>query len=806
MEMGFVRGERIKVIKNAPLRDPIEYSLMGYHVSLRRSEAELIEIGTQTGSHVNRIKNKTGENFITEKRLSLIRGNTINVAFVGNPNAGKTSLFNFASNSNEHTGNYSGVTIDSKTARLVQDGYIFNLTDLPGTYSVSAYSPEELFVRDFIIEKMPDVVVNVVDVSNLERNLYLTTQLIDMDIKVVMALNMYDEFEKRGDKLDNSLFGKLLGIPIVPTVGSKGKGIKELMQKVIEVYNDKDPDQRHIHINYSDEIEQSIKKLQLNIKIPENYALTDRISSRFISIKLLEHDRTIERYIKDIHNSSQIIESSEKERKRIDLLLGGDASSIITNEKYGFIAGALRETFQKSNQNPNETTEAIDSFLTNKLLGFPFFILFMWVMFSATFELGHYPQQWIETGVGYLGNWLSNTMTAGSLKDLLIDGIIGGVGGVIVFLPNILILFLFISIMEDSGYMARAVFIMDKLMHKIGLHGKSFIPLIMGFGCNVPAIMATRTIEDKNNKLLTMLINPFMSCSARLPVYLLLIGAIFPRHQGSLLFMLYFLGILLAICVALIFKRVFFRSDSAPFVMELPPYRMPTVRSTLKHMWFKGSQYLSKMGGVILIASVLLWALSYFPRNPDSNSQKYTKVPELSDKSILNQLNNNHTKNDENLAQSNSTADFELNQLENSYIGRMGKFVEPALRPLGFNWKMGVSLLCGIAAKEIIVSTLGVLHHEEIHNGKADEGLSKKLQNEKYSSGKYKGKSIFNPLATLSYLLFILIYFPCIAVFAAVKRESGSVKWALFMVFYTTALAYIISLAVYQAGTIIAAL
>jgi ferrous iron transport protein B len=804
MEMGFVRGEQIKVIKNAPLKDPIEYSLMGYHVSLRRSEAELIEIGTQKSSHVNRIQSKNGEIAVSEKRLRSVKGNTINIAFVGNPNAGKTSLFNFASNSNEHTGNYSGVTIDSKTARLLQDGYLFNLTDLPGTYSVSAFSPEELFVRDFIIEKIPDVVVNVVDVSNLERNLYLSTQLIDMDIKVVMALNMYDEFEKRGDELNVQLLGKLLGIPIIPTVGSKGKGIKELIQKVIDVYNDKDPDQRHIHISYGEEIEYSIKKLQSLIKIPENYSLTDRISSRFISIKLLEHDRTIERYIKNISNYNQIIEATEKERKRIDLLFGGDASSIVTNEKYGFIAGALRETYQRNSKDPNESTRVIDSFLTNKVLGFPFFILFMWVMFSATFELGNYPKQWLESGVGLLGNWLSNTLAAGSLKDLLIDGIIGGVGGVIVFLPNILILFLFISIMEDSGYMARAVFIMDKLMHKIGLHGKSFIPLIMGFGCNVPAIMATRTIEDKNNKLLTMLINPFMSCSARLPVYLLLIGAIFPKYQGTLLFMLYFLGILLAICVALIFKKVFFRSESAPFVMELPPYRMPTARSTLKHMWFKGSQYLSKMGGVILVASVLLWALSYFPRNPDDKLAKKESGVEYNKK-----LNPGQTEIMKILPVAapepvmHSTVENEMQQLENSYIGRMGKFIEPALHPLGFNWKMGVSLLSGIAAKEIIVSTLGVLHHEEIHDTNTNEALSKKLQNEKYTSGTEKGKSVFNPLSTLSYLLFILIYFPCIAVFAAVKRESGSIKWALFMVFYTTALAYIISLLVFQTGSFI---
>lgn len=790
MEMGFINGTEIKVIKNAPLKDPIEYSLLGYRISLRRKEAEFIEIGNSENTKEARKSFEGTIKIDSERKINLNGGNKIHVAFVGNPNAGKTSLFNFASRSFEHTGNYSGVTIDATTVKISQDGYLFEITDLPGIYSISALSEEELFVRDFIVDKIPDVVVNVIDASNLERNLYLTTQLIDLDIKLVLAFNMYDELEKRQDQIDMSLFSKLLGIPVIPTVGSKGKGTKELFQKIINVFNDNDPVQRHIHINYGNEIEESISKIQSLIKIPDNYSITDRVSSRFISLKLLDKDKHIEPYINKAPNYEEILGKSIKERERIEHLFNEDAGTVITSKKYGFIAGALRETFQKGEPRKYESTEILDSFLTHKLFGFPFFIFFMWLMFATTFKLGAYPQHWIEQGIDMLSLWLSATMPEGSLKDLLIDGVIGGVGGVLIFLPNILILFLLISFMEDSGYMARAVFIMDKLMHKIGLHGKSFIPMIMGFGCNVPAIMATRNIENRNNRLLTILINPFMSCSARLPVYLLLIGAIFPNSQGTLLFLLYFIGVSLAVMVAVIFRKSIFKRQGTPFVMELPPYRMPTIRSTIKHMWLKGSQYLKKMGGVILIASILLWALGYFPREG--------KSVEIIDYSELKNVN---TDSDNALSAQNIVN--KQTQLENSYIGKIGKFIEPIIRPLGFNWKMGVSLLSGIAAKEVVVSTLGVLHQSESPDDILKPQLAKKLQDETYESGKLKGKKVFNPLSTLSFLLFILIYFPCIAVFAAVKRESGNLWWAIFMVFYTTSLAYIVSFTVFQVGKLI---
>jgi ferrous iron transport protein B len=768
MEMGFIRGKRVEVIKNAPLNDPIEYSLLNYRVSLRRSESDLIEVESEL--LIQEVSVHAGaKESISEKKEKPYQSKIIEVAFVGNPNAGKTSLFNHASRSHEHTGNYSGVTVDSKTAHIAYNGYLIKVTDLPGTYSLSTISPEELFVREYITDKMPDVVVNVVDASNIERNLYLTTQMIDMDIRVVLALNMYDELEKREDVLDTDTLGKLLGMPIVPTVGSKGKGLKDLLDKIIDVFNETDSYQRHIHINFGDEIESSILKLQNLIKIPDNYRITDKVSSRFIAIKLLENDSHIRNYLNNCTNRDKIFELSDKERKHLELFLGEDINSAFTGKRYGFISGALLETFQKNQKNELKATEIIDSFLTHKLFGFVFFIFFMWLLFSATFKLGEYPKIWIGQGIDLLETLISHGLPEGSLKDLLIHGIIGGVGGVIVFLPNILILFLLISFMEDSGYMARAVFIMDKLMHKIGLHGKSFIPLIMGFGCNVPAIMATRTIEDRNSRLLTILINPFMSCSARLPVYLLLIGAIFPKNQGTMLFMLYLIGIAIAVLVAVIFKKLIFKSKGTPFVMELPPYRMPTARSIFTHMWFKGSQYLKKMGGVILLASVLLWALGYFPR------------PSLQSTHAIESSSVEH--------------------LENSYIGKIGKFIEPVMAPLGFDWKMGISLISGIVAKEVVVSTLGVLYRVDPGEDAPTENLAMKIKEEIYTSGPRIEQKVFNPIATISFLLFVLIYFPCIAVFAAVKNESHSIGWAFFMIFYTTTIAYLISLFVYQLGS-----
>jgi len=810
-EMGFIPGKLVEVVKNAPLRDPIEYRLMNYDVSLRRSEARLVEVVAEkeieNASTTSEFQGVIDDE--TLKRKATEKGKTIDIALVGNPNSGKTTIFNFASRSREKVGNYGGVTVDAKKAKFKQDGYLLNIVDLPGTYSLSAYTPEELYVRKHILGQYPDIVINVVDGSNIERNLYLTTQLIDMDIKVVIALNMYDELETKGDKFDYKMLGKMLGTPIVPTVGSKGKGISELFKKVIDVYEDRDPTVRHIHVNYGKTIERSIRKIQ--DEIWKNRSLTDKVSSRFYAIKLLEKDESVDFNLSKFTNYNEIKGITNNEISNLEKDYSEDTESMITDSKYGFISGALKETYteNKLERKTKTETEIIDTFLTHKIFGFPVFMFFMWLMFYTTFTLGNYPMEWIDMGIEVLGNFVGSYMPDGMLKDLITDGIIAGVGSIIVFLPNILILFFFISFMEDTGYMARVAFIMDRIMHKIGLHGRSFIPLLMGFGCNVPAVMATRTIESRSDRILTILINPFMSCSARLPVYILIIGAVFPSNPSSILFLIYGIGIALAATVAIIFKKTIFKSAEAPFVMELPPYRLPTLKATLKNMWFKGSQYLRKMGGIILIAVIIIWAMGYFPRQDEAMK---TFDLEMAKREVIFQketINLDFQTDADLIEMYRNQMLIDLSAikiqkrtylLENSFIGKLGKFVEPAIKPLGFDWKMGVSLITGAAAKEIVVSTMGVLYQTNDMND-GTQNLVEKLKNEKYTSGENIGKPVFTPIAAFTFLLFVLIYFPCIAVVAAVKKETGSWKWAAFLAIYTTGLAYVISLIVYQVGT-----
>jgi len=742
MEMGFVRGKFVKAIKNAPLRDPIEYQILDYNISLRRSEAEYIEIITKEEASKLEMENYHG--VITNdilKQTANKKRKTIHVAFVGNPNCGKTSIFNWATGSFEHVGNYSGVTVDVKKGSFEQNGYTFVIYDLPGTYSLSAYSPEELFVREHIFNETPDIVLNVIDASNLERNLYLTTQLIDMDIKVVAALNMFDDLKRHGDYLDYEQLGSMLGIPFVPTVGSKGHGVRRLFDRIIDVYEDRDKILRHIHINYGEEIERSIENIEKSLNGSNELGI--KMSPRFIAIKALEKDKKLWEILENNKIYETLLDEIKIEIKRIE---------------------------EKLNE------------------------------IQATFTLGSYPMNWIEKGVEMLGAALHSAMPDGMFKDLLVDGIIGGVGGVIVFLPNILILFFFISFMEDTGYMARAAFIMDKLMHKMGLHGKSFIPLIMGFGCNVPAIMATRTIEDRNNRILTILINPFMSCSARLPVYILIIGAFFPEHAGTVLFSMYAGGILVAVVSSRLFKKHLFKGKDTPFVMELPTYRIPTLRSTLRHMWHKGEQYLKKMGGIIMVASVIVWFLGYFPRDVEENDIYKNKIGQIT-QSYDNRLKDASPEKKIELVKEKEEqihsviVEQEKDRQQNSYIGRIGKWIEPALRPLGFDWKMGVSLLSGIAAKEIVVSTISVLYQaNDGVNNKAQ--LIENMRNDTYADG----TKVFTPLIALGFLVFTLIYFPCVAVIAAIKNETGSWKWALFTVVYTTSLAWFLAMLIHQIG------
>ena len=792
-EMGFVKGKKVKVVKNAPLMDPVEYEILGYNVSLRRSEAQLIEV--VSAADYKKGDDPTFNGVIDEeklKRSALEKGKKINVALVGNPNCGKTTLFNYASGSHERVGNYSGVTVDAKEAKVKKQDYTFRLVDLPGTYSITEYSPEELYVRKHIIENKPDIIINVVDASNLERNLFLTTQLIDMNIKVVIALNMFDELEKKQVKFDYTALGEMLGIPIIPTIAPKGKGINELFTKLIDVYEDRDPIVRHIHINYGEIIEKYIREIQTEIW--KNPKIRDRFSSRFVAIKLLETDKTMLRDLHQFENYKDVKRVAAQAVEKLEKSMNEKSETILTDAKYGFIDGALKETYREGKPDKRKAKREYDDILTHRFFGFPIFIFFMWAMFQATFTLGSFPMAWIDAGVGLFSSWVQASMPEGALRDLLVNGIIGGVGGVIVFLPNILILFFFISLMEDTGYMARASFIMDKLMHKIGLHGKSFIPLVMGFGCNVPAIMATRTLENKKDRILTMLITPFMSCSARLPVYVLIISAVFPEKQGLVLFGIYFTGVLLAVITALILKKIAFAKKEVPFVMELPPYRRPTLKNSTKHMWFKGREYLNKMGSVILIASILIWALGYFPTNI-TYSKDYKSE-------IANVMQNEQLS----LEQKNQlTQTLELDLLaekqENSYIGQLGHAIEPVIAPLGFDWKMGVSILTGLAAKEVVVSTMGVLYHSQGNTANDTETLKNRIKEQKHNSGALNGRDVFSPLASISFMLFVLIYFPCVAVIAAIRKEANW-RWAVFTMVYTTGLAWLLAFAVYQIGSL----
>lgn len=778
MEMGFVRGKRIQVEQNAPLRDPIKYKIMGYDISLRRAEASLIEV--VKGEHAEEmlsvdvplLREEECDRvnvFDTQRRI-------INVALIGNPNCGKTSLFNYASGAKEHVGNYSGVTVDAKTGRMEYEGYSFNIVDLPGTYSLSAYSPEELYVRRYLHDEVPDVIINVADASNLERNLYLTTELIDMDRSMIIALNMYDELERSKVVFDHESLSRMIGVPMVPTVSKNGRGVKELFDTVIEVYEGRNEVVRHVHIGFSKDIEEAVKQIQKALK--SEAELDMHFSARYLSIKFLEKDREVDAMLRKLPNYDKIATLRDSLVEKIEELHQEDMPTIIANTKYGFVSGALRETLHAEEKEEAKTTALIDSVVTGKLFGFPIFIFLMWLMFWATFEIGQYPMDWIESCVGWISEMIGTYMPDGPLKDLIVDGVIGGVGGVIVFLPNILILYAFISFMEDSGYMARAAFIMDKIMHKIGLHGKSFIPLVMGFGCNVPAIIATRTIESQSSRLITILINPFISCGARLPIYLLLIGVFFPNHASVALLSLYALGVIVAIVTAKLLRKFHYKRDETPFVMELPPYRIPTLKATMRHMWAKGQQYLKKMGGIILVASLAIWLLSYFPR-PNTEDIEQTRS-ELAAAGI-----------------NPETMDVEtVSATENSYLGRLGKFIQPVFEPLGFNWKMSVALLSGTVAKETVVSTIGVLYSGDSEAGEAV--LSERITAENPQTG----HPDFTPLVAACFMIFVLIYVPCIATVTAVVKETGSWKYGAFTIVYNTFVAWLLAFVVYQVGTL----
>ena len=771
MEMGFVKGQTVEVLLNAPLQDPVKYKVMGYEVSLRHQEAQMIEV-VSTDSAVPSEPlaalvqvDKHEEDYL--QHIAWEKRRTINVALIGNPNCGKTSLFNYASGAHGRVGNYSGVTVDASEAHASMFGYEFNLIDLPGTYSLSCYSPEELYVRKYLTEQLPDVVINVLDSTNLERNLYLTTQLVDMDLRMVGALNMYDEFERRGDHVNLDTLSTLFGMPIIPTSFKSGMGVKELFRAVIQVYEGASKHARHFHINYGHEIEDGISEIQKYLKADEH--IRQRYSTRYLAIKLLENDPEAAKYVgqhlSDEHrpdDRKQLLSARNHAAERVKEETGDDSETAIMDARYGFVNGVLAEAEYSTGTKADtyRTTHLIDRWLSNKYLGFPIFFLLLYVMFQTTFSLGQYPMDWIEEAVAWLGERVGAVMSDGPLRSLVVDGAIAGVGSVIVFLPQILILYFFISLMEDSGYMARAAFIMDRLMHKMGLHGKSFIPLIMGFGCNVPAVMATRTIESCRSRIITMMILPFMSCSARLPIYIMIAGTFFSlQYRSWVMLSLYVVGIAMSVIVSKVFSRFVVKGQDTPFVMELPPYRWPTAKAIGRHTWEKGKEYLKKMGGVILVASVIVWALGYFPHDDALTPQQ---------------------------------------QQEQSYIGRMGKVIEPVFALQGFNWKLDVSLIAGVGAKEIVASTIGVLYSGD-DSFADDDSFSE--DGEKYNRlRQLMLQDGITPLAAYCYLLFVLLYFPCIATIMAIKHETSSWRWALTAAAYTTVVAWAVSALVYQTG------
>ena len=848
VEMGFIKGKTVEVLLNAPLKDPIKYKIMGYEISLRRQEASMIEIISEEDAKKHETDSPstsaTEQPICEEVMVDMAKGQrkTINVALVGNPNCGKTSLFNQASGAHEHVGNYSGVTVDMKEGYFDFQGYRFRIIDLPGTYSLSTYTPEEMYVRKHIIDETPDVIINVVDASNLERNLYLTTQLIDMNVRMVCALNMYDECEERGDKLNYHTLGKLFGVPMIPTVFKTGEGIDMLFHIIINIYEGgdfldeqgninpevakdlqewhkkyvhdtkvehheedyahgnkpKEKVYRHIHLNHGRHIEKAIESVQKLLKqVP---SIRCKYSTRYLAIKLLEMDKDVTRIVESLPNATEIIQMRDTAAAEIKTNTGEDSETAIMNAKFGFINGALHESefMEGKEKSTFYTTQIIDKFITNKYLGFPLFFLIMYFTFDITFSWGQYPTDWVNAAMGFLTEQISGLMSEGPLKHMIVDGIMGGLGAVVVFLPQILILYCLVSIMEDTGYMARAAFIMDRLMHKIGLHGKSFIPMFMGFGCNVPAIVATRTIESRRSRLITVLILPLVSCSARIPIYVLITGAFFaPQYRSAIMIGLYLIGIAMALMVSKVFSKWLIKGEDTPFVMELPPYRFPTGKAVARHTWEKAKQYLKKIGGVILVASIVVWALGYYPRM--SKMEQAEKQLAMVEQKMEQSSTKDKTLLEEHQMWQDSIAMMNIQQQEQSFIGRFGKSIEPLFTPLGFNWKLDVAILTGAGAKEIVASTIGVLYSDkdvQLDGENMTDESSKILRLKMEADG-------ITPLVAICFLLFILLYFPCVAAISAVKGETGSWKWAAFVVAYTTTLAWIVSALVYQVGSLL---
>ncbi len=702
----------------------------------------------------------------------------ITIALAGNPNSGKTSIFNAITGAHQKVANFPGVTIEKREGRKKHNGYDIRLVDLPGSYNLTAYSPDEKVARDFIINERPDLIINVIDSGNLERGLYLTMQLIEMGVDVVIDLNMWDEAQEAGIEINTEKLSRLLGAPVVKTIGNRAQGIDALLEASISLQEDEDKTHRHPPISYGPRLDDIVTDLSRQVSCCG--ACRACRNPRWLAVKLLEGDSEIKHKYLEKEDSSLLLERRLEEYvNHLKKTANQDPEAAISEGRYGYVAGIVREVVKRPPTDRMRLSVQIDNFLTHRLWGYPIFLLIIWLIFQATFKIGLYPMGWINAGVAFLQAGVIKALPPGLISDMMIDGVIGGLGAVIVFLPNIVILFLGISILEDSGYMARAAFLMDRLMHFLGLHGKSFIPLLMGFGCNVPAIMATRTLESSKDRILTILLIPLMSCSARLPVYILLAGAFFPGHAPNVIFSIYLLGVAAAIGAARLFRKTILRPDDAPFVMELPPYRWPTPLSILIHMWERTKIYLRKMGGVILIASVALWCLGYFPRKAEFTQNYDAQIEQLSVQGA-----------EVAKAQISRLEEMKASEeLEYSFIGRLGRITRPVFAPLGFNWELGVSLLTGFVAKEVVVSTMGVLYH-------ITEG-SETLQSMLTSP-----ENGLNPLAAYAFMAFVLLYTPCMPTIFAVKREIGA-RWMWFSILFQAVLAWMTAFVIYQGGRLL---
>ncbi len=694
------------------------------------------------------------------------------IALAGNPNSGKTTIFNSITGARHHVGNYPGVTVERKEGELTYRDRRLRVIDLPGTYSLSSFSPDELVARRVILEEQPDAVVQIVDAGNLERNLYLAVQLIAMKIPVVLAFNMMDEVNKRGIKIDLEQLSVLLGVPIVPTVGNRGEGIAELLEKAVEVAENHAPPR--VDIRFGSELDRARENI---LQALSGLEFTRKYAPDWVSIKLLEGDPEVISWLEE-EGEKEVLEKSEQERDRVRRLMGDDPEILLADARYGWLHGAVAETMRLTVEDRRTISDKVDTVVANRVLGLPIFFLVMWLTFYITFKLGDPLANHIHQGFMGLGGLAADSMSPGLLRSLLVDGVIAGVGGVVMFLPNIMLLFLMVSLMEDSGYMARAAFIVDRVMHLVGLHGKSFIPLFLGFGCNVPAIMGTRILENERDRRATIMVSPFISCSARLPVYVLFAGAFFGANAGNVIFSLYLLGIVVAMGMARLLRVYVIRGEPTPFVMELPPYRMPTAKSVLVHMWERAWMYMKKAGTIILAMSILVWFMSNFPSDTDYSNEVEQGISQHGSVESL---------------PDNLRLKASQQRMEQSYAGMLGGAVAPVLKPAGLgDWKVSISLLTGLIAKEVVVSTMSTIY------SLGDTGAeSDKLQDT------IKKDPFFSPLRAYTFLVFILLYIPCMATVVVAYRELGSFKWAAAMLFMTIATAYVASAAVWWLGNLV---